>query len=109
MQQLERLAAGQPFDPAVENFPQAPSVPDALAIMVQSYMILDQQELAEDNLAVLVKNFPDHPNLDQDGNFIPVYDEQGVKPSWLARISFGLFGRADPPEINNKKFYDKGF
>jgi outer membrane protein assembly factor BamD len=93
----------------VENFPQAPAVPDALAIMVQSYLILEQDDLAADSLKVLVKNFPDHPNLDKKGNFNPVYSEKGVKPSLRARATFGLFGRADPPQINNKKFYENGF
>lgn len=90
----------------VENFPQTPAVPDALAIMVQSYRILGMEELADSSLAVLAANYPDHPNLDQQGRFIPAYDEQGAKPSLLARASFGLFGRASPPQINHKKKYE---
>lgn len=90
----------------LETFPQSPSVPDALAIMVQSYMLLDLNDLAEDSLAILRTNFPDHPNLDKEGNFKPVYTPDGVKPSWVARLTFGLFGRADPPQINHKTKYE---
>lgn len=90
----------------VENFPRTPAVPDALAIMVQTYMILGLDDLARDSLAVLVKNFSDHPTLDKSGAFIPVYTEKGVRPNWRARSTFGLFGRDAPPQINYKKKYE---
>ena len=93
----------------VENFPNAPAVPDALAIMVQSYRILGQEELANDSLTVLTNNFPDHPNLDENGKFKAVYNEKGAKPSLRARATFGLFGRADPPQINNRQFDSETF
>jgi outer membrane protein assembly factor BamD len=91
----------------VENFPQSPSVPDALAIMVQSYQLLELDALANDSLAVLRENYPDHPNLDKKGNFIPAYTARGAKPTWLSRISFGLFGRQDPQQINHKEKYER--
>ena len=100
------MAAANRGQYVVENFPMAPSVPDALAIMVQAYRILGENQLADDSLAVLKANFPDHPNLTKDGQFIEVYNEQGAKPNWLARLTFGLFGRAAPPQINHKKKYE---
>ena len=90
----------------VENFPEATAIPDALAIMVQSYQLLGLDELANDSLEVLRKNYPDHPNLNKDGTFKAAYTAEGAKPTWLSRISFGLFGRQDPQQINHKKKYD---
>lgn len=90
----------------VENFPQSPSVPDALAVMVQSYLLLELDDLANDSLIVLRENYPDHPNLDKDGNFLPAYNAKGAKPSILARATFGLFGSTRPKEINHKDKYE---
>jgi outer membrane protein assembly factor BamD len=90
----------------VENFPQSPSVPDALAVMVQSYLLLELDDLANDSLTVLRDNYPDHPNLDKNGNFIPAYTARGVKPTWVSRITLGLVGRQAPREINYKKKYE---
>ncbi len=91
----------------VENFPQSPAVPDALAIIVQSYLLLEEDELANETLLVLRENYPDHPNLDKNGDFIAAYTVKGAKPSWLSRITFGLLGRTDPQQINHKEKYDK--
>ena len=86
----------------VEHYPESPAVPDALALMVQGYMLLDLNDLAEDSLIVLKTNFPDHPKLDKEGNFIPVYDVDGADGNWIANITGGLFGRDEPKQINNK-------
>ncbi len=71
--------------------------------MVQSYRLLGLDELANDSLEVLRKNYPDHPNLNKDGTFKAAYTAEGAKPTWLSRISFGLFGRQDPQQINTRK------
>jgi outer membrane protein assembly factor BamD len=47
----------------LETYPQTPQTGDALAIMVESYRQLGQEKLANDTLAVLKLNFPDHPYL----------------------------------------------
>jgi outer membrane protein assembly factor BamD len=91
----------------VENFPQSPSVPDALAVIVQSYQLLELEELMNDSLIVLRDNYPDHPNLDNKGNFIPAYTEKGAKPTWLSLVTFGLLGRQTPREINHKDKYEQ--
>lgn len=90
----------------VQNFPESTAIPDALAVMVQSYQLLGLNELANDSLLVLRDNYPDHPNLDKNGNFKPAYTGKGAKPTWLSRLSFGLFGRQDPQQINHKNKYD---
>ncbi|MCC6594043.1 MAG: outer membrane protein assembly factor BamD [Xanthomonadales bacterium] len=61
----------------VENYQQAAQVPDALALMMQSYEALGQQDLAADARRVLELNAPDHPGLSG------VRQEQR---SWWSRI-----------------------
>ncbi len=86
----------------VENFPQTPAVADGLAVMVQGYILLGLDELAQDSLDVLVLNYPDHPSIDGNGNFISSYTAEGIDRSFLNRVSFGLLDRAAPPEFNNR-------
>jgi outer membrane protein assembly factor BamD len=102
MRRTAFLAAVRRARYVVEHYPETPAVPDALALMVQGYMLLDLNDLAEDSLIVLRTNFPDHPNLDQDGSFIPVYDTHGADGNWIANLTGGLFGRDEPKQINNK-------
>lgn len=75
-----------------EKFQQTPSVADALAIMVEAYLNLDLFELAEESLQVLVTNYPDHPTLDESGNFQINKSGLDSEKSWLNIITFGLFG-----------------
>ena len=86
----------------VENFPQSPAVADGLAVMVQGYLLLDLDELAQDSLDVLVLNYPDHPSIDDNGNFISSYSASGQERSWVNAATFGMFGRARPPEFDNR-------
>lgn len=90
----------------VENFPQTPAVGDGLAIMVQSYLLLDKPDLADRSYAILLANYPDHPNIIADGGdgyFDQYYSLKGVEPSLTAKLTGGLFGRAQPKAINNRE------
>ncbi len=51
----------------VENHPESPAVPDALAVMVHAYQRMDLPGLAEDSLRVLRASYPGHPSLEQNG------------------------------------------
>ena len=86
----------------VENFPQTPAVADGLAVMVQGYMLLGLDELAQDSLDILVLNYPNHPSLDDNGNFISAYTSEGIDRSWINTATFGLFDRPLPPEFDNR-------
>jgi outer membrane protein assembly factor BamD len=44
----------------LEIYPNTPSIPEALAVMHQSYMELELPELAQDSWDVLALNYPDH-------------------------------------------------
>ncbi len=48
---------------AVENFQQAPAIPDALAIMAKAYKVLGMTDLSNDALRVLEQNFPKHSGI----------------------------------------------
>ncbi|MDY0007510.1 MAG: outer membrane protein assembly factor BamD [Spongiibacteraceae bacterium] len=88
----------------VENYPQTPAVPDALAVMVQGYQLLGLNDLANDALLVLKENHPRHPSLDENGNFISRFGNE-VERSWINRLTFGLFDREDPPIFDNRADY----
>ena len=77
----------------VENMQQTPSVPEALTIMVEGYYHLGLTESAEEALAALKLNYPDHSSLDKDGNFTGFQVFEDVDPSVLSTLTFGLFGR----------------
>ncbi len=81
----------------VENFQGTPAVADGVAIMVECYLRLGLNELADTSLALLKENYPDHAAIDDDGDF--VVRTEITDPSLLYTLSFGLLGdnRGDPP------------
>lgn len=75
-----------------ENLQGTAAVPDALSIMVEAYQLLGREDLAEDALAVLTTNFPNHDSLNDSGGLSSQKSVKGSQRSWLNIISFGLFG-----------------
>jgi len=86
----------------VENFSQTPAVGDGLAVMVQGYLLLGLDDLAQDSLDVLVMNYPQHPSLDANGRFISNYTAEGPERSWLNRMTLGLLDSPQPPSFDNR-------
>ncbi len=74
----------------VENYQSTPAVPRAMEIMVETYLRLGLNDLADSSLAILKLNYPDSPSLDANGNFI--VSTQITDPSFLYSMSFGLVG-----------------
>ncbi|MDT8427368.1 MAG: outer membrane protein assembly factor BamD [Pseudomonadales bacterium] len=74
----------------VENFQGSPLVADGMAIMIESYLRLGLNDLADTSLTILKENYPDHPSIDANGNFIVRPSE--IDPSLLYTATFGLFG-----------------
>ena len=56
----------------IEHYPQTSANPDALAVMVEGYMGLGAQDRAQETLAILEHNKPDHPQV-RNGIFHPRY------------------------------------
>ena len=81
----------------VENFQGTPAVADGVAIMVEAYLRMGLNELADTSLELLRENYPQHAALDEDGNF--EIQSEITNPSLLYTVSFGLLGdnRIDPP------------
>ena len=84
----------------VEHMQQTPSVADGLAIMGQAYLLLGLDDLAEDSIAVLCENYPDHPNLTSGCEFDSVYTMDGLQRSWINQATLGLFDPPKPPQCN---------
>ena len=75
-----------------ENFQETPSVPEALAVMVESYQLLNMPELAEEALLVLTSNYPDYGALDKNGKLKRSASVKTNERSWVSRLTFGLMG-----------------
>ncbi len=86
----------------VENFPQTPAAADGLAVMVQGYTLLGLDQLSQDALDVLVLNYPNHPAVDNNGQFISSYRFDGPERSLTNRLSMGLLDRPTAPEFDNR-------
>jgi len=80
-----------------ENFQGTPAVSDGVAIMVECYLRLGLNELADTSLALLRENYPEHASIDTDGDFI--IRTEITNPSLLYTVTFGLVGdnAVDPP------------
>jgi outer membrane protein assembly factor BamD len=81
----------------VENFQGTPAVSDGIAIMVECYLRLGLNELADTSLALLKENYPEHASIDSEGDFI--IRTEITNPSLLYTVTFGLVGdnAVDPP------------
>lgn len=75
-----------------ENFQGSVAVPDALAVMVEAYQLLQMPDLADEALLVLASNYPDHNSLDRSGNFRKSQTVKSLERSWINIFTFGLFG-----------------
>lgn len=84
----------------VENMQQTPAVSEALAIMVEGYQHLQMPSPAGEALAVLRLNYPNHPSLDGNGNFVGYKVFEDVDPSIWNTLTFGLIGNSKP-KIHN--------
>lgn len=105
------LAAAKRGNYVVQNYPNTPAVPDALAVMAQAYYLLDRVELAEDAVRVLALNFPNHPAL-SEGQFDQKYISGKRSRSWVSYLTLGIFDRIetrgfDTREMYNPEFMDK--
>lgn len=93
------LAAANRGKYVVENFAKTPAVSDGLAVMVQAYMLLDMNDIAQKTLNILKQNYPKHPSIAEDGTFITKFTAKGVERSLLNKMSLGLLDHAEPPKF----------
>jgi len=100
------LAAANRGRYVVENFQQTPAVPDALAVMIQSYELLGLQDLVDQSLAVLVANYPEHPALNGQGEFDFRYSTDTGERSLISKATLGLFDKQEPPGFDSRVIYN---
>lgn len=96
------LAAANRGRYVVENFQQTPAVGDGLAVMVQAYLLLNMEDLASDALLVLRANYPQHPSLDENGDFNNQFSLDKSDKTWLEKVSFGLYGKPPAPMFDSR-------
>ncbi|MGC6481032.1 MAG: outer membrane protein assembly factor BamD [Porticoccaceae bacterium] len=89
----------------VENFQQSPAVADGLAVMAQAYHMMGKKELADNAVNVLATNFPDYPQLTDDGFD---FDKRVLFPSnWLLkRLPKLLSSKVIPPAFDTRNYYN---
>ncbi|MEO0442575.1 MAG: outer membrane protein assembly factor BamD [Pseudomonadota bacterium] len=97
------IAAANRARNVVENFQQSPAVPDALAVMVQSYTALNMTALADRSLAALRLNYPDYPAL-EGGEFDFGHYREGTS-SIVGTLTFGLIDYSKPPGFDSREQY----
>lgn len=86
------LAAANRGRYVVENYQSTPSVPRGLAMMVKAYRNLDLNDLADNALKILHKNYPDYDELNEKGELVYKTEVRNDERSWLNILSFGLVG-----------------
>ncbi len=75
-----------------ENYQETPSIPEALAVMVEAYQLLDMKQLADEALLVLTSNYPEYSALDKNGKLKRSASIKSNERSWISRLTFGLLG-----------------
>ena len=85
----------------IRDFQGADAMGDAIALIAYSYQQMEESELAELQLDVLRANYPEHPTLDVDGEFIYAdYDQN--KRSTLNRLSLGFIDAPRAPLFDSR-------
>ncbi|BES69991.1 hypothetical protein RE428_10090 [Marinobacter nanhaiticus D15-8W] len=75
----------------VENFPNTPSIEDALVILIDTYRFLDLQKAADDATALLAINYPNSDSFDSNMKYQPSSIKREDR-SLESVITFGLMG-----------------
>jgi outer membrane protein assembly factor BamD len=83
---LSSLRRGQAV---LEQYPSSDSVEDALAIVIQAYMDLEQYDFAQNNIEFLIENFPSSSHLDKDNKFITSSLPKDADPDFLYWVTLG--------------------
>jgi outer membrane protein assembly factor BamD len=90
----------------LENFPQSPAIPDALAVMVQGYHLLKMPEKSNEMLEILKLNYADYPALNKQGEFDYEFMFNNGKSPWVAYLTLGLFNKNEVTGFDTRTLYD---
>lgn len=89
----------------VENMQGTPAVPDGLAVMAQAYHLLEMQDLADDAARVLALNYPLHPSLDEDGDFVYQYRVKKSR-NLLSYLTLGVFDKRQYVAFDSREIFN---
>lgn len=84
------LAAAQRGERVMLNYQGTSVVDDALALQVEAYALLKQDFESQQALALLKANYPDHEQLDEEGNFVASGLTKEDRRTLIGVMSFGL-------------------
>jgi outer membrane protein assembly factor BamD len=84
------LAAAQRGERVMLGFQGTSVVDDALALQIEAYRLLGQEFEAKQALALLKLNYPEHEQLDEEGNFIDSGLTKEDRRTLIGVMSFGL-------------------
>lgn len=73
----------------IEHFDKTPSLPEALSLQAKAYLELGLDDLAEQTVKVLAYNYPEYPELKDDGS-LKYEPGNRHKVSLLSVFTFGL-------------------
>jgi outer membrane protein assembly factor BamD len=90
----------------LENYPQTPAIPDALAVMVQGYHLIGMQDRANEMLEVLKTNYSNYPALNKNGEFDYEYASHAHESHLFGILTLGLFSKNDLIGFDTRKLYD---
>jgi outer membrane protein assembly factor BamD len=90
----------------IENYPQSPATPDALAVMVQGYHLLGMQDRSKEVLEVLRTNYPNFPAFKKSGEFDYDYAFENHERNLLGTITLGLFTKQETFGFDTRELYD---
>jgi outer membrane protein assembly factor BamD len=84
------LAAAARAERVMLGYQGTSAVGDALAMQVEAYQLLGQEFESEQALALLKLNYPEHEQLDEEGNFIVSGLTTKERRTLIGVMSFGL-------------------
>ncbi len=100
------MAAANRGKYVVENFQGTPAVPDGLAVMAQAYSLLGLEDHAGNATRVLAENYPDHPALNEHGEFRYQNVAQSAQRSWLNRATLGIMDKPVELGFDTRELYN---
>jgi len=103
------LAATNRGKYVVENFQESPAVPDGLAVMAEGYALLGYEKLLQDTVSILALNYPNHPALDESGQFRHQNIQDGVQRSFINRATLGLVDRPITLGYDTRELYNSQY
>jgi len=90
----------------IENYPQSPATPDALAVMVQGYHWLGMQDRSNEIVEVLRTNYPNYPAFDKKGNFDYDFAKRNDDGNLFGTLTLGFFTKQDTIGFDTRALYD---